>query len=48
MLPWVSVKRLASSLLALAARRLPEDWMQRNAYRPVLMDRTQCERTSAA
>jgi len=37
-LPWVSVKGLASSLLALAARRLPEDWMQRNAYRPVLLE----------
>ena len=37
-LPWVSVRGLASSLLALVARRLPEDWQQRAAYRPVLLE----------
>ena len=47
-LPWVSVRGLPSSLLGMAARRLPQDWQQRAAYRPVLLDRTQCEKTSAA
>ena len=37
-LPWVEVRGLASSLLALAARRLPADWVERNAYRPVLLE----------
>ena len=47
-LPWVSVKGLASSLLALAARRLPADWLVRAGFRPLLLDRTQCEKTFAA
>jgi len=37
-LPWVKVQGLASSLLSLAARRLPDDWRQRYAYRPVLLE----------
>ena len=37
-LPWVHVRGLASSLLSLAARRLPDDWQQRYAYRPVLLE----------
>lgn len=37
-LPWVQVKNLASSLLALAARRLPDDWQARYAYQPLLME----------
>jgi hypothetical protein len=37
-LPWVQVHGLASSLLSLAARRLPDDWQQRYAYRPVLLE----------
>jgi hypothetical protein len=48
LLPWVSIRYLASSVLALAARQLPADWAQRFAYRPVLMDRTQCDKTFAA
>lgn len=37
-LPWVTSKNLASKILALAARRLPEDWQRRYGYRPVLME----------
>jgi hypothetical protein len=37
-LPWLHVKNLASSLLAMAAHRLPEDWQRRAAYRPVLIE----------
>ena len=37
-LPWVEVKGLASSLLALTARRLPRDFEERYGYRPVLLE----------
>lgn len=37
-LPWVQVKNLASRLLGLAARRLPEDWLREYSYRPVLFE----------
>ncbi len=37
-LPWVRSANLASKLLALAARRLPHDWLQRYGYRPVLLE----------
>lgn len=37
-LPWVRSKNLASKLLALAAKRLPEDWQTLYAYRPVLLE----------
>lgn len=37
-LPWVRSKNLASTLLALAAKRLPEDWQARYGYRPVLLE----------
>jgi hypothetical protein len=37
-LPWVQVKNLASALLGMAARRLPDDWQPRHAYRPVLLE----------
>lgn len=37
-LPWVQVKNLASRLLALAAKRLPEDWQRRYGYRPMLLE----------
>jgi len=36
--PWVSVKNLASSALALAIRTVPDDWEQAYGYRPVLME----------
>ncbi len=37
-LPWVESKNLASKVLAMAARRLPADWLERYAYRPVLLE----------
>lgn len=38
LLPWVKVKNLASSVLALAARVVPDDWHSYYGYRPVLME----------
>lgn len=37
-LPWVQSKHLASKLLGLVARRLPNDWENRYGYRPVLLE----------
>ena len=37
-LPWIRHKNLASRILALVSRRLPEDWHARYAYRPVLLE----------
>lgn len=37
-LPWVRSKNLASRLLAMATRRLPDDWHDQYAYRPVLVE----------
>jgi hypothetical protein len=37
-LPWVSVRGLASKILSLAARQLPEDWQRRYGYRPLLLE----------
>ena len=37
-LPWVRSRNLASRLLALATRRLAQDWHQRYGYRPVLIE----------
>lgn len=37
-LPWVQVKGLASMILGLAARRLPEDWQALYSYRPLLLE----------
>ena len=37
-LPWIKVKNLASSVLALAARVVPEDWERSYGYRPVLLE----------
>jgi hypothetical protein len=37
-LPWVNSKNLASKILAQAAKKVPDDWQQRYAYRPVLME----------
>lgn len=37
-LPWIRSPNLASKLLAIAARRLPSDWLQRYGYRPVLLE----------
>jgi hypothetical protein len=37
-LPWVKVKNLASSALALAVKTVPDDWQRCYGYRPVLME----------
>jgi hypothetical protein len=37
-LPWIQCRNLASRVLALIAKRLPEDWQARYAYRPVLLE----------
>lgn len=37
-LPWVRIPNLASSALALAARRLPDDWRASYRIRPVLLE----------
>jgi len=37
-LPWVQRKFLASRILSLAAKRLPQDWQRRYSYRPVLIE----------
>ena len=37
-LPWVRSPHLASKLLGMAARCLPDDWLQRYGYRPVLLE----------
>lgn len=45
LLPWVCIRYLASSVLSLAARQLPNDWARRFAYRPVLLETfVQCNR----
>ncbi len=41
-LPWIRIPNLASHILACCQRRLPEDWQQRYAIRPVLLE-TFCE-----
>jgi len=37
-LPWVRSKGLASKILSKIARQLPEDWLRRYGYRPVLFE----------
>ena len=37
-MPWVSSRNLASKILALAAKRLPNDWVVRYKYTPVLLE----------
>ena len=36
--PWVKVKNLASAVLALAAKTVPDDWRRCYSYRPVLFE----------
>ena len=36
--PWVKVKNLASSTLALAIRRIPDDWEKQYGIRPVILE----------
>jgi len=37
-LPWVQIRNLASSVLAMAARHLPDDWEETYRIRPVLLE----------
>jgi len=37
-LPWITVKNLASKTLAIASKRLPADWKQHYGYQPVLLE----------
>lgn len=37
-LPWVGSRNLASCILGRVARRLPDDWVARYGYRPVLLE----------
>ena len=37
-LPWVTVRNLASRILAASAKRLPRDWKNRYGYRPCLLE----------
>jgi hypothetical protein len=37
-LPWVTVKNLASKILSIAARQLADDWHAAHGYRPVLLE----------
>ena len=37
-LPWVEIPHVASHVLALAARRLPGDWLTAHAARPVWLE----------
>lgn len=36
--PWIRVDNLASRLLSLALKRLPDDWLRLYAYRPMLVE----------
>jgi hypothetical protein len=37
-LPWIKSKNLASKILSLVAKKLPDDWEQRYKYRPVMLE----------
>ena len=37
-MPWVESKNLASKILSLAARRLPDEWERKYSIRPVLLE----------
>jgi hypothetical protein len=37
-LPWIKSKNLASKILSLTARQLPEDWQKKYNVRPVLLE----------
>ena len=37
-LPWIEARNLASRILSLAAKRLPQDWQVRYGYKPVLLE----------
>ena len=37
-LPWVNSKNLASKILGLVAKQLPQDWLCRYGYRPLILE----------
>ena len=37
-LPWIKSKNLASKILSITARNLPDDWIKRYSVRPVLLE----------
>jgi len=37
-LPWVTSRNLASKVLSMASKRLPDDWEEKYSYRPVLLE----------
>jgi hypothetical protein len=37
-LPWIRYRNLASRILAMVSRRIGDDWQERYAYRPVLLE----------
>lgn len=37
-LPWIQSKGFASKILSRVARQLPQDWLQRYGFRPVLLE----------
>jgi len=37
-LPWIEARNLASRILSLAVKRLPQDWQIRYGYKPVLVE----------
>lgn len=37
-LPWITSKNLASKILGLIARELPDHWQQKHGYKPVLLE----------
>jgi hypothetical protein len=37
-LPWISCKNLASRILSMTARQLPDRWQERYNYRPALLE----------
>jgi len=48
-LPWIRSKNLASKILAMTARELPNDWFQVYNIRPVLLETfVECEKFTGA
>ena len=37
-LPWIECKGLASKILSIAARQIPNDWLSRYGFRPVMLE----------
>ncbi len=37
-LPWIQSKNLASKILSIIAKQIPQDWFERYNYRPVLLE----------